>query len=179
MVYLWIDSVYNRLINDGDGHHPKTNGGNTMDRNKLMEMVEKKKAEATKRAEEKITKIKERAAEQVKKAEEKAASIEIDEEKLAKAVEIDEQIKALQEEKKGLGLGRTIGVAKGPRPKSISGNYPSVRAFAEEMFELNPEVTAKEMEEAVKNEFTDSRFTKNDFNWLKNKIVYHGEIKTR
>ena len=125
------------------------------------------------------SKIKEKAEEQIKKLEEKAASFVVDEEKLAKATEIDEQIKVLQEQKKALGFGRTMGVSKGPRPKSVSGQYPSVRALAEEMFSIDPELKADDFLTRVKEEFPDSRATKNDFNWLKNKIIYHSEWKTR
>ena len=152
-----------------------------MDTTKLQEMIEKKREEAKKKAEEKIAKIKEKAAEQIKKAEEKAEAVVIDEEKLTKAAEIQERIKAAQEELKALGIRRTgvSGVAKGPRPKSVSGKYPSVRALAEEMFEMNDKLTADEFLVAVKDEFPESRATKADFNWLKNKILYHGEWKTR
>ena len=152
-----------------------------MDATKLQEMIEKKRLEAQEKAKVKIEKIKERAAEQIKKAEEKAAAVEVDEEKITKAIELQEQIKDIQKELKGLGIRRTgvSGVPKGPRPKSVSGKYPSVRAFAEEMFDENEKVTSAEMEEAVKAEFPESRFTKNDFNWLKNKIISHGEWKTR
>ena len=150
-----------------------------MDRTKLQEMVEQKRLEQMKKLEERTKKIRDKAEVDIKKAEEKAASVELDEGKLIEAAEIDEQMKVLQERKKALGLGRTIGVAKGPRPKSVSGKYPSVRAYAEYMFAEDPEIKGDEFVANIHAEFPESRATKSDYNWLKNKILVEGEWKTR
>lgn len=73
---------------------------------------------------------------------------------------------------------KTTAVKKEKKFKSTSGNYKSVRSLAESMFAKNKELKHEELEKSVRKEFPMSKYTKNDYAWLKNKIISHNTWTT-
>ncbi len=147
-----------------------------MDTRKLQEIIDKNREEARKKHEERFAKKESDLAKKKEESSKKIEEMQIDTEKLAQAAQLEEEIKERQEALRALGIKKGIGVARGPRPTSVSGQYKSVREYAEKRFaETEGKVTAAEMEAEVKAEFPESRFTKSDYNWLKNKIITGGE----
>ncbi len=147
-----------------------------METSKLQEMIDKKREEARKKHEERFAKKEAGLAKQKEESAKKIEEMQIDTEKLAQAAQLEEEIKERQEALRALGIKKGIGVARGPRPMSVSGQYKSVREYAEKAFaDTEGKITAAEMEAGVKAEFPESRFTKSDYNWLKNKIISLGE----
>lgn len=67
----------------------------------------------------------------------------------------------------------------GPRPKSTSGNYKSVRNLCEQQFAKNKDTSSDEMMKLVKKEFPTHKYCiSNHYPWYKTHIVSRNEWTT-
>lgn len=135
-----------------------------IEKEKIMETVEK---ELKNRKVKKVAKreVEVKIEKKVKKAE--LPVVEVKKKKTLVKPEVEEEAK------------KKVGKKVGPRPKSTSGNFKSVRNLIETTFAKNKDTSSDEMMKLVKKEFPTHKYCiSNHYPWYKTHIVSRNEWTT-